>query len=81
MPGVSYLPTLYHRPQEMIRFPSEDASVRRMTWPGVDADSALSALLASQNVQEATSLDREGLLRRFLNKWTPDSALNSCQFF
>lgn len=39
------------------------------------------AIISNQNVQEATGLDRPGLLRRFSMKWTPESALKDCKLF
>jgi len=41
----------------------------------VNAEEALSLLVCSKNVQEATGLDRQGLLRRFTGKWSAEAAL------
>jgi len=81
IPGKSYLPplrplrdTISHIDQEPIHFPSED-SIPHTSWSGIDSESALLAIVSSQKVQEAIGLDRQGLLRRFSYKWTPETAL------
>lgn len=87
MPGPSALPSIspskdavFQRPREPIHFSSADA-VTSDSWSGVDAEVALMAIVSSQNIQEATGLDRQGLLRRFSHKWTADSALRDCKVF
>ncbi|KAI9001445.1 hypothetical protein BD414DRAFT_474648, partial [Trametes punicea] len=42
--------------------------------PDIDTDAVLDALSAAQNVQEATGLAQEDLLRRLGSQWSPDSA-------
>ena len=42
---------------------------------------ALSALASSKRVQDATGLDRQDLLRRFAQPWSPEHALSECEQF
>jgi protein EFR3 len=86
MPGASYLPSLgrdedpFLSPlQNIVPFPSGETYTASTTWSGVDTEAALLALVSSPNLQEATQLDRQGLLRRFNVRWTPQSALKDCQ--
>ncbi|KAG1783176.1 hypothetical protein EV702DRAFT_1176389 [Suillus placidus] len=44
-------------------------------WSNVNAEEALAILASAKSVQEATGLDRQGLLRRCSAKWTVDMAL------
>ncbi|KII95247.1 hypothetical protein PLICRDRAFT_207863 [Plicaturopsis crispa FD-325 SS-3] len=81
MPGSSLLPPvekidsgLYHPPRQPIHLPS-DADTPAEPWTGLDIEAALMAIVSCQNAQDATGLDRQGLLRRFAYKWTPESAL------
>lgn len=81
--GSSSLPPIestqagvFSPPREPISFSSDSNE----PWSGVDAEVALMAIVSSTNVQEAIGLDRQGLLRRFANKWTPELALKECTF-
>lgn len=86
MPGPSNLPPTatpepgLHLTREPILFTSTE-SKPPTSWTGLNAETALMAVVTSQRVQEATGLDRQGLLRRFAQPWTADSALTDCQFF
>lgn len=42
--------------------------------PVVDSEGLLMAIVSNQKVQETTSLDRQGLLRRLTAQWTPEAA-------
>jgi hypothetical protein len=85
--SASYLPSIrhvevgvFHAPQEITDF-SANPDMTLESWAGVDAEAALLAVVSKQNVQESTGLDRQGLIRRFANIWTADSALKDCKFF
>ena len=87
MPGPSTLPTaeppeagVLHAARELVQFNSA-GSKPLVKWTGVNAETALMALVSGERVQEATSLDRQGLLRRFAQQWSPDSALRECEQF
>jgi hypothetical protein len=86
MPGKSCLPSLpslkgdfFHPPREPIPIEFEVPSDSDYTWSGVNTEEALSIVVSSRSVQEATGLDRSSLLRRFSGQWTPESALNECE--
>jgi hypothetical protein len=49
-------------------------------WSHVNAEKALSLIVSSKNVQEATGLDRQGLLRRLTVQWSAEAALRDCKF-
>lgn len=51
------------------------------SWSGVNVEAALSALASSKRVQDTTGLDRQGLLRRFAQPWSPEYALSECEQF
>jgi hypothetical protein len=70
--SMSHLPSIppaevgtFHPPHEITEF-SADPDATLDSWIGVDAEAALLAIVSKQNVQEATGLDRQGLLRRFV---------------
>lgn len=69
----------YHPPRDSIPFPN-DADMTSISWSGVNAEDALMLIVSSLNVQEATGLDRQALLRRFATKWTPEFALRDSEF-
>ncbi|KAJ7590858.1 hypothetical protein C8J56DRAFT_934069 [Mycena floridula] len=78
LPESAQLPSIpcsdfgvYHPPQQPQDVPATPADI----WAGVDAESALLAIVSNQSVQEATGIDKSGLLRRFSNKWTVETAL------
>ncbi|KAG7449059.1 uncharacterized protein BT62DRAFT_985448 [Guyanagaster necrorhizus] len=82
VPKLSKLPTnqpwdigTYHSAPQSVHFSSEDVSSDELAWSGVDAETALSLIVANRNVQEATGLDSQSLLRRFSVKWTAEGAL------
>src|SRR5262245_15182753 len=88
MPQPSCLPSMKPPEKEVFCAPSVPALFSPMdsgslsrTWTGVDPEAALMAIVSSHNAQEATGLDRQGLLQRFTAKWTPDSALKDCRSF
>jgi len=85
MPGPENLPIIvpseigiYHPPREAISFPLVETATTDVSWSGVNAETALMAIVSNANVQKATVLDRQGLLRRFSKKWTADLALRDC---
>lgn len=68
------------RPAEpVIAFPTSEGDAEVAQWSSVNAEEARAILVSSKSVQEATGLDRQGLLRRFSVKWTVDMALNDCE--
>jgi hypothetical protein len=71
---------VYHPPREAIRFPLAKADSPNVSWSGINAEIALMAIVSSPNVQQATVLDKQGLLRRFSKKWTADLALKDCTY-
>ncbi len=88
VPSLSKLPTnlpwdigTYCSASQPVQFSSEDISSDELAWSGVDAEAALSHLVANRNVQEATGLDSQSLLRRFSIKWTAEGALKECKLF
>lgn len=48
-------------------------------WSHVNAEEALSLIVSSIYVQEATGLDRQGLSRRLTAQWSPEAALKDCE--
>ncbi|KZP02598.1 hypothetical protein FIBSPDRAFT_1055768 [Athelia psychrophila] len=60
-------------PEPVLFNPGETKS--KSSWSGISSQNALMTIVSSQSVQEATGLDRPGLLRRFSMKWTAESAL------
>lgn len=84
MPTPSYLPEIPRfelgsrpAPRSAVRFPSDPTETT--PWSGVSVEAALEAITCNRSMQEATGLDRLGLLRRFTVKWTPDAALSDCK--
>jgi protein EFR3 len=87
MPKPSCLPSIeppdgeiFHTPRTPVSFLNTDPDSPTVSWTGIDPEAALMAIVSCRNVQEATGLDRQGLLQRFTAKWTPDSALRECEF-
>jgi hypothetical protein len=84
MPSPSNLPSaeptavgVLHAAREPVRFnPGESKPLA--SWTGVNAETALMTIVSSERIQEATGLDRQGLLRRFAQQWSADSALREC---
>lgn len=75
LPETPALPIgLYHAPQQP---PSPDIpdQYSEEPWPGVDAKAAIEALASHESVQEATGLDKAGLIRVFSSTWTAEMAL------
>ncbi|KAI0368151.1 hypothetical protein BV20DRAFT_948958 [Pilatotrama ljubarskyi] len=79
LPHNSSLPSLpdWHfgslqPPQHPIPFPSGGQTSEPI--PDIDTDAMLEALASAPNVQEATGLGQQDLLRRLGSQWTPDSA-------
>lgn len=71
---------VHHKGPDPIAFPPIDSSKPTdLVWVGVDVEAALTAIVSNEKAQEATSLDKQGLLRRFSNKWTAESALRDCK--
>lgn len=64
-------------PRSVVGFSSDPIGIT--PWSGVDVEAVLAAITSNQSVQEATGLDKNGLLRRFSAKWTAEAALRDCQ--
>lgn len=64
-------PGAFHAPRQPIPVTdaAADSAVRAL-----DTEGLLLALVSSETVQEATSLDRQGLLRKFTVSWSAESA-------
>lgn len=85
MPGPSNLPpvslaktsSLRPAPEPVLFIAAETKPAS--LWSGLSSQSALMSIISNQSVQEATGLDRPGLLRRFSAKWTAESALRECK--
>ena len=87
MPGPSNLPKagstevgILRAAREPVQFNSAISEILP-SWTGVNADTALMIIASSERVQEATGLDQQGLLRRFAQQWSADSALRDCKFY
>ena len=65
-------------PRTAVGFPPEPPITT--LWSGVSSEAMLAAITSSQSVQEATGLDRQGLLQRFSVTWTADAALRACKW-
>ncbi|KAF8917910.1 hypothetical protein CPB85DRAFT_1474452 [Mucidula mucida] len=81
-PETAKLPSLpslelgnHHPPQQAIEFATVPLRPEETSWAGVDAEAALSLLVDSANVQEATGLDSASLRKRLSQKWTASDAL------
>lgn len=61
-------------------FPPVTESEMVAKWSHVDADEALSLIVSSKTVLEATGMDRQGLLRRLTVQWSVEAALKDCEF-
>ncbi|KIJ70100.1 hypothetical protein HYDPIDRAFT_104771 [Hydnomerulius pinastri MD-312] len=70
-----FTPGVFRPAEEQILFPpvTEDETLGQ--WSCVNTEMAISVLVSSKNVQEATGLDRQGLMRRFTAKWSAEAAL------
>ncbi|KAH7887618.1 hypothetical protein F5I97DRAFT_1951639 [Phlebopus sp. FC_14] len=72
---ASFTPGVLRPPEKQVAFPQITEDPCPATWSCVNADEALSVLTSCKRVQEATGLDRQGLLRRFTAKWSAEAAL------
>lgn len=70
-----FIPGVLRPAQTEVRFPPIEAEGAVGSWSNVNAEEALAILVSSKSVQDATGLDRQGLLRRCSAKWTIDTAL------
>ncbi|KAG0709779.1 hypothetical protein DFH29DRAFT_885776 [Suillus ampliporus] len=76
LPSLSdFIPGVLRPAQTAVTFPAIEGEGEVLQWSSVNAEEALAILVSSKSVQEATGLDRQGLLRRFSVKWTVDMAL------
>ncbi|KAF9464410.1 hypothetical protein BDZ94DRAFT_1161875 [Collybia nuda] len=80
MPWAAKLPILsqsdsnaYRPARNVVEFPSDRPI--SVSWEGFDTEAALLIVASSVSVQQATGLDKHGLLKRLSMKWTADSAL------
>lgn len=80
MPTTTNLPEIppfelgsYTSSRGAVGFPPEPTGIT--PWSGVSSEAVLEAITCNKSVQEATGLDRQGLLRRFSATWTADAAL------
>lgn len=60
-------------------FPPVTKSEMVAEWSHVNAEEALSLIVSSKSVQEATGLDRQGLFRRLTAQWSAEAALKDCE--
>jgi hypothetical protein len=74
-----FIPGVLRPAEAEVTFPASEGDVEMAQWSPVNAEEARAILMSSKYVQEATGLDRQGLLRRFSVKWTVDMALNDCK--
>ncbi|KAG2154934.1 uncharacterized protein EDB93DRAFT_124660 [Suillus bovinus] len=70
-----FIPGVLRPAQTAVRFPPIEVEEAVGIWSNVNAEEALAILVSSKSVQEATGLDRQGLLRRCSAKWTVEIAL------
>ncbi|KAG2156199.1 hypothetical protein DEU56DRAFT_224351 [Suillus clintonianus] len=70
-----FIPGVLRPAQTAVMFPPIEGEGEVGPWSDVNAEEALAVLVSSKSVQEATGLDRQGLLRRCSAKWTVDMAL------
>ncbi|THH27291.1 hypothetical protein EUX98_g6908 [Antrodiella citrinella] len=64
-------PGVLHPPTNPVPFESESSETQLPTW---DSEALLMAIVSNNNVQSATGLDRQTLLRRFAAQWSPEIA-------
>ncbi|KAG1752645.1 uncharacterized protein EDB91DRAFT_1243408 [Suillus paluster] len=74
-PLSEFIPGVLRPAQTEVTFPPIEGEREVSQWSSVNAEEALAILVSSKSVQEATGLDRQGLLRRFSVRWTVDIAL------
>ncbi|KAH7931244.1 hypothetical protein BV22DRAFT_1027474 [Leucogyrophana mollusca] len=76
-PVAPFSPGILRSADKQITFPPVEAVPADAAYPRscVNAEEALMMIVSSRAVQEATGLDRQGLLRRFSTKWSADTAL------
>ena len=58
---------------------SEEVSLQEV-YPLLDPEALILAIVSNKTVQDATGLDRQGLLRRFSASWSAESAFRECEF-
>lgn len=75
-----FTPGVLRPPEERIPFPDLATTDPLPKWSGLRSEELLMLLASSNKVQEATTLDQQGLLRRLHAKWTVDGALRDCKF-
>ncbi|KAH7914390.1 hypothetical protein BJ138DRAFT_1000116 [Hygrophoropsis aurantiaca] len=73
-PVAPFSPGVLRSADEDVTFPIGETELT-CTVTGVNAEEAVAIIVSSRAVQEATGLDRQGLLRRFSSKWSADTAL------
>ncbi|KAG8218633.1 hypothetical protein J3R82DRAFT_4297 [Butyriboletus roseoflavus] len=72
---AAFIPGVLRPPEEQVMFPPVTESEMVAEWSHVNAEEALSLIASNKNVQEATGLDRQGLLRRMTTQWSAEAAL------
>lgn len=77
---AAFTPGVLRPPEEQVMFPPVTESEMVAEWSHVNAEEALSLIVSCKNVQEATGLDRQGLLRRLTAQWSAEAALKDCEF-
>ncbi|KIJ20294.1 hypothetical protein PAXINDRAFT_126974 [Paxillus involutus ATCC 200175] len=70
-----FTPGVLRPAEEQVMFPPVREEGNVVPWSHVNAEKALSLIVSSKNVQEATGLDRQGLLRRLTVQWSAEAAL------
>lgn len=80
LPQVAkFTPGVLRPPEEQVAFPSATELEVVDEWSHVDAEEVLSLIVSCKNVQEATGMDRQGLLRRLTAQWSAEAALKDCE--
>ncbi|KAF8557003.1 hypothetical protein OG21DRAFT_1407944 [Imleria badia] len=72
---AAFTPGVLRPPEEQVMFPPVTEAEMVAEWSHVDAQEALSLIVSCKNVQEATGVDRQGLLRRLAAQWSAKAAL------
>ena len=76
---ASFTPGVLRPPEKHVAFPPITEAEMAAEWSHVNAEEALSLIVCSKNVQEATGLDRQGLLRRLTTQWSAQAAVRDCE--
>ena len=78
---ATFTPGVLRPPEEQIMFPPVTESEMVAKWSHVDTEEALSLIVSFKNIQEATGMDRQGLLRKLTVQWSAEAALKDCKLY